>query len=72
MFGLIVVLLGIILVGYLIVKKYYAPWSLLLVGLVLLLIVGIFTDTAIVSGKKQHIAGFWILFKLLLIFRHLR
>lgn len=52
MFGLIVVLLGIILVGYLIVKKYYAPWSLLLVGLVLLLIVGIFTDTAIVSGKK--------------------
>ncbi len=52
MFGIIAVLVGIVLVGYLIVKKYYAPWSLLLVGLLLLLAVGIFTDTAIVAGKK--------------------
>ena len=54
MFGLIVVLLGIVLVGYLIVKKYYAPWSLLLVGLILLLIVGLFTDTAIVTVKSDE------------------
>ncbi|EGG52096.1 transporter, anaerobic C4-dicarboxylate uptake C family [Parasutterella excrementihominis YIT 11859] len=59
MFGLIVVLLGIVLVGYLIVKKYYAPWSLLLVGLILLLIVGLFTDTAIVTGKKA--TNSWLL-----------
>ncbi len=29
MFGLITVTVGIVLVGYLIVKKYYAPWALL-------------------------------------------
>lgn len=52
MFGLITVTVGIVLVGYLIVKKYYAPWALLLVGLLMLLAVGLFTNVPLVTGKK--------------------
>ena len=39
MFGILMVVLGVFLVGYLIVKKYYAPWALFLVGLILLTVV---------------------------------
>ncbi len=52
MFGLLVVLLGIFLIGYLIIKKYYAPWALLLVGVLLLFLVGAFAETPLVTGKK--------------------
>ncbi len=52
MFGLLTVTVGIVLVGYLIVKKYYAPWALLLVGLLMLLAVGLFTNVPLVTGKK--------------------
>ena len=38
MFGILMVVLGVILVGYLVVKKYYAPWSLFLVGVLLIFI----------------------------------
>lgn len=54
MFGLITVTVGIVLVGYLIVKKYYAPWALLLVGLLMLLAVGLFTNVPLVTGKKSY------------------
>ncbi len=53
MFGITMVLLGVILVGYLIIKKYYAPWALLLVGLILLTIVSLTTNTPIVK-KTTH------------------
>ncbi|MBR2960478.1 MAG: C4-dicarboxylate transporter DcuC [Burkholderiaceae bacterium] len=39
MFGILMVVLGVFLVGYLVVKKYYAPWALFLVGLILLTVV---------------------------------
>ena len=38
MFGLLMVVLGVVLVGYLVVKKYYAPWSLFLVGVALIVV----------------------------------
>ena len=49
MFGILMVLLGVVLVGYLVVKKYYAPWALFLVGVLLLVIVSLTSGTPLVK-----------------------
>ena len=57
MFGLITVTVGIVLVGYLIVKNTMLL-GLCLVGLLMLLAVGLFTNVPLVTGKSysQHAA----------------
>lgn len=46
---------GVVIAAFLILKKYYAPWALLMVGLVLLVISGLITGNPLVTGKKQPI-----------------
>ena len=59
MLGVILVAFGVVLVGYLILKKYYAPWSLLLVGLILLILVSIIGPLPLLTNKTAtHSAAF--------------
>lgn len=51
MFGIFAVILGVFLVGYLILKKYYAPWSLLIVGLLLLALVSFVDPNPLLTNK---------------------
>ena len=51
MTGIIIVILAVVAVAYLIVKKYYATWSLLMVGLVTLTVAGLMGAT-LVTGKQ--------------------
>lgn len=53
MFGIICVLLGVILVGFLIVKRYYAPWSLFLVGIILLAVMATISPEPLLHGAKS-------------------
>lgn len=52
MLGLGMALAGVVVVAYLVIKKYYAPWVLLLVGLAMLTIMGLYTGQPLVTGKK--------------------
>lgn len=52
MLGIALTLVGVVMVAYLVIKKYYAPWALLLVGLALLVIMGLVTGEPAVTGKK--------------------
>lgn len=51
MLGIALVIAGVVCAAVLIVKKFYAPWSLFMVGLVLLLTVGAFATQPLVTGK---------------------
>ncbi len=51
MFGIVSVIIGVVLVGWLILKKFYAPWALLMVGLILLTVVGIGSQTPLLTNK---------------------
>lgn len=64
MFGILGVIVGLVLIGYLILKKYYAPWALLLVGLLLLLCMAIISPTELLSGKTATGNSFTDIFKI--------
>lgn len=52
MLGILMVAAGVFLAAYLIIKKYYAPWALLMTGLLLLICVGFISDAPLITGKK--------------------
>ena len=52
MLGIFLVVASVILAAYLVIKRYYAPWALLMVGLLLLICVSIISGTPLVTGKK--------------------
>jgi DcuC family C4-dicarboxylate transporter len=58
MIGVIVTLLAIALVAYFVLKNYYAPIILLLIGLALLLIAGIMGIDPVAAKKSTHFFGF--------------
>ncbi|MBP3438119.1 MAG: C4-dicarboxylate transporter DcuC [Sutterella sp.] len=58
MTGIIISALSILAAAYLILKKYYAPGALLVVGLVTLGVVACISPDPLVTGKKAtHLAG---------------
>ena len=52
MLGILMVAAAVALAAYLIIKKFYAPWALLMVGVLLLLCVGLMSDAPLLTGKK--------------------
>ena len=56
---------GVVIAAFLILKKYYAPWALLMVGLVLLVISGLITGDPLVTGKKATNTFFFDLIQVL-------
>lgn len=56
---------GVVIAAFLILKKYYAPWALLMVGLVLLVISGLITGNPLVTGKKATNTFFFDLIQVL-------
>lgn len=59
MLGLFLVVAGVVLASYLIIKRNYAPWSLMLVGLILLICVGVITGEPLLTNKtKTNFFGF--------------
>ena len=59
MLGIFLVVASVILAAYLVIKRYYAPWALLMVGLLLLICVSIISGAPLVTGKKAtHSADF--------------
>lgn len=59
MLGIFLVSVGVVLAAYLVIKRYYAPWALLMVGLLLLICVAIISGDPMVTGKKAtHSAVF--------------
>lgn len=59
MLGIFLVVASVILAAYLVIKRYYAPWALLMVGLLLLICVSIISGAPLVTGKKAtHSAVF--------------
>ena len=52
MLGIFLVVASVILAAYLVIKRYYAPWALLMVGLLLLICVSIISGTPLVTGKN--------------------
>lgn len=58
MVGICIVIVAVIAAAFLIVKKYYAPGALLLVGLVTLAVVTLISPDPLITGKKAtHLAG---------------
>lgn len=51
MLGIILVILGVTAAAYLVLKRYYAPMALLLVGFALIIVMGLLTGNPIVAGK---------------------
>lgn len=59
MLGIFLVVASVILAAYLVIKRYYAPWALLMVGLLLLICVSIISGAPLITGKKAtHSAVF--------------
>ena len=56
---------GVVIAAFLILKKYYAPWALLMVGLVLLVISGLIAGDPLVTGKKATNTFFFDLIQVL-------
>lgn len=52
MLGIFLVVASVILAAYLVIKRYYAPWALLMVGLLLLICVSIISGAPLITGKK--------------------
>ena len=58
MTGIIIVAVSVFAAAYLIIKKYYAPGALLLVGMVTLAIVAFISPDPLITGKKAtHLDG---------------
>ena len=58
MTGIVIVLISVVAAAYLIIKKFYAPGALLLVGLITLAVVAVISPDPLVTGKKAtHLAG---------------
>lgn len=58
MAGIIIVAVSVFAAAYLIIKKYYAPGALLLVGMVTLAIVAFISPDPLITGKKAtHLDG---------------
>ncbi len=58
MFGIIVTVLAVILLGYFVLKNYYPPIILLLIGLFLLLVAGIMGTDPVTAKQSTHFFGF--------------
>lgn len=59
MLGIFLVVASVILAAYLVINRYYAPWALLMVGLLLLICVSIISGAPLITGKKAtHSAVF--------------
>lgn len=59
MLGIFLVIAGVAAAAYLVIKRYYAPWALLLVGILLLICVTLISGDPLVTGKKAtHSAVF--------------
>lgn len=59
MLGIFLVIAGVVLAAYLVIKRYYAPWALLMVGILLLICVTLISGDPLVTGKKAtHSAVF--------------
>lgn len=58
MSGILIVILSVVAVAYLIIKKYYATWSLLTVGLVTLTIAGLMGATLVTGKQATHLFAF--------------
>ena len=52
MLSLFLAATGVVIAAYLIIKKYYAPWALLMVGVVLLVVSTLISGDPLVTGKK--------------------
>lgn len=52
MLGIFLVIAGVVLAAYLVIKRYYAPWALLMVGILLLICVTLISGDPLVTGKK--------------------
>lgn len=52
MIGIILVILGVAAAAYLILKRFYAPWALFMVGFVLCALMSFLSDAPIVTGKS--------------------
>lgn len=52
MLGIILVILGVTAAAWLVLKRFYAPMALLLVGLVLIVLMGLITGDPVMTGKK--------------------
>ncbi len=58
MTGIVIVIISVIAAAYLIVKKFYAPGALLLVGLITLAVVTVISPDPLITGKKAtHLAA---------------
>jgi len=58
MFGVIITLVAVAILAYLVVKNYYPPIVLLLIGLVLLFIAGLCGTDPVAAKKSTHFFGF--------------
>ena len=56
MLGIFLVIAGVVLAAYLVIKRYYAPWALLMVGILLLICVTLISGDPLVTGKKARTA----------------
>lgn len=65
MLSLVLAAAGVVIAAFLILKKYYAPWALLMVGLALLVISGLMTGDPLVTGKKATNTFFFDLIQVL-------
>lgn len=68
MLGIALVVAGVVCAAVLIIKKFYAPWSLFMVGAVLLLTVGAMSTEPLVTGKT---ATHFFAFDLVQVFTNL-
>ena len=58
MTGIVIVIISVVAAAYLIVKKFYAPGALLLVGLLTLAVVTVISPDPLITGKKAtHLAA---------------
>lgn len=51
MFPVVLTILGVVLASWMIIKKVYAPWALLMTGLLLLVVTHILFNAPVISGK---------------------
>ena len=65
MLSLVLAAAGVVIAAFLILKKYYAPWALLMVGLALLVISGLMTGDPLVTGMNATNTFFFDLIQVL-------
>ena len=51
MLGIVLVALGVAAAAYLVLKRFYAPMALLMVGAALIVVMGFVTGEPVVTGK---------------------